>query len=497
MEDPNVAKLGQFRVFVQEDGISPENPYYYHGDLSLGGVNEPQGDLTPIYLPSPDQREQWDIVGFTRGVPGLPTTDFTARMQITMQQVWWGLRKRRCPVNMQVLAGICERPDDINSWRAKMLLNRNVITDFTGPVINPLTGEENEVGNLTGSMTMLSLEVILPIRFQEYADATIQAEALDGFYNGLISCGECGASDDGCDSLYVLTKNNPGSPGLSSQVVYTRNDKSTFTARDISSLGGKNASRMVPMGKYLVVISEDDRAHHIISFSDLHAGNTANWRKISTGYVAASGPRAIYRLSSLRAIVVGAGGYIYRITNPTAAPTILSDGSITTQNFNDVGGFGNTVVAVGNSRAIAVSINKGDSFSLIPPVDSSGAAINGNVTAVGVIDSSQWFIGIGGRLYYTVNGGEYYTLHGDWPADITVVNRINFVDKQVGYIAAEANLVGRVYRTDSVGNQWDNTAPSIDDLPDAVRYNFAAPCGYNEVAAGGYSGSEGILAVAS
>lgn len=497
IEDPNLAKLSMFRVFLQEDGINPSNDYNYHGDLTLGGLNEPQGDLTPIYLPSPDQRGEWIIVGFTRSVPGLVTTDFTSRMQRTLRSVWWQLRKTRCPFNAQVLVGDCQQPDDLNDWLAKMLLNRTVITDLTGPVINPLTGEEEDVANLTGSLTMLSMEVIYPLLFQEYADTEILSDAVDGFYNSLITCGDCGDADKGCDDLFVLTIADAGSPGLSSQIVYTRDDKSTFVVRDINTLGGASASRMIPMGKFLVVISEDDGAHHVISFKNLYANSPTGWSRV-TGYASGGSPRAIHRLSATRAIVAGAGGHIYRLTNATAAPTILSDGSITTQNFNDVGGNGNVIVVVGNSNAVVVSVNKGDSFTLKAAIDQDGILLGGNITAVSVISNNQWFIGVNGELWYTLDQGDSYIQQSDWPADINVINDIKFVDEQVGYIAAEAGGVGRVYRTDTVGNVWDNDAPAIDGLPTAVRYNFVAPCQFNEVAAGGRitAGGDGVLAVA-
>ena len=51
-QDVNLAKSGQYRVFVQPDGSSPENPYLYVGCLSLGGLQEDLGTGEPIYCPS-------------------------------------------------------------------------------------------------------------------------------------------------------------------------------------------------------------------------------------------------------------------------------------------------------------------------------------------------------------------------------------------------------------------------------------------------------------
>lgn len=498
-EDPTLAQLGDFRIFVQEDGLSPANEFLYHGNLELGGLTEGQGDLTPIYVPSPDQRNRWVIVGYTRAVRGLPTSDFTSRMLKTLQDVWWKFKEMGCPFNAHVLIGTCESPDDFFDWTAKILLDSAVLTDLSLPVMNPLSGENNAPGDITGSLTMLGLGRILPIQFEEQAETTLLAEAVDGIYRGVIQCGSCGAPDDGCNVFLALAVANSGSPGLSSQIIYTTDDKATWGAIDIPTLGGLSGRRMAEMGRYIVVVSAADGAHHVIPYSSLIAGTTADWVRVSTNYVGGGTPRAIYRISSNRAIIGGQGGYLYRLTNPTAAPTIISDGSITTQNINDIAGFGNMIVAVGDNRAILVSANKGDSFALKVPVDADGVAITGHVTAVAVTGLSTWFIGIAGQLYYTVDEGASYVLHPGWPEASTVINRIQFADRNVGYVACEVNGVGAIYRTDSMGNVWSNTNPWIDSVPSALHYNFCVPCGYNEVAIGGIesAATDGVLAIAT
>lgn len=496
-EDVGLLTLGQTRIFLQENGISPASDFYYHGSLTLGGLTESQGELTPIYLPDPSRHGSWIVVGYTRGVTGLPTSDFTARMAKDFRDIWWKLRQDRCPINAQILVGDCNRPDDFTTWEAKILLNSMVPTDLSLPAINPMSGDEEDVANFSGSLMMLSMDRILPLNAQEYAETALVAEALDGFYKGDKTCGSCGTQDDGCNALYVLTKANAGSPGLSSQILYTRDDKSSWVSRDIPTLGGKSGTKVVSMGKYILVISEADGAHHVISYTNLHANATAQWNRVSTNYVAGGAPRAIYRLSSNRAIIVGQGGYIYRIASPTSAPTVVSDGSITTQRLNAIDGLGSVIVAGGDTGALVVSQNKGTSFALVPIVDDTGATLTGDVTAVAVIDKNQWFIGIDGSLYMTIDGGSTFTLHPQWNASVSVINHICFVDRQVGYIAAELSGAGTIYRTDSVGSEWSNEAPAIDNIPAAVRYNFVAPCFYNEVSMGGLAAdADGVLAVA-
>lgn len=497
-EDPNLVHLGWFRAFVQEDGATPGAEFLYHGYLELGGLSEDQGDLTPIYVPSPNTRDSWVIAGYTRSVQGLPETDFTARMSKTLQDVWWSFRQKKCRFNMQVLIGDCQAPDDFYSWDAKILLNENSLVEFTLPIFNPLSGDANAVGDLTGSLSMLSFDRLLPIVFEEQADSTILSEVLDGIWIGTNQCGNCGPADDGCNGLYTLTRANPGSPGLSSQLVYSKDDLSTWVGRDIPTLGGKSGSKLTRMGRSLVVISEADNAHHVIPITSLQAGTLSAWTRV-TGYAAGGAPRAVYPISSNRAIVAGAGGYLYVLTNPGASPVVLSDGAITSQNFNDIDGKGNAVIAVGNTGAVAISINKGQSFALRAITLANGTVITGDVSAVGVLSPQSWFIGVAGQLYYTIDQGYTYTLHPGWAASVDVINSIRFVDSHVGYIAAQTDATSAVYRTDTMGNVWSSDAPSLAGLPPAERYNFVAGCGYNEVAAGGRQSSigDGVLAVAS
>ena len=490
-EDPSLAQVGQFRIFVQEDGPSPASPYLYHGKLSMGGITQALGDDTPIFIPSSVQANKWDIAGAIPGSPALPTTDFTTHMLKLLTDVWWDFKRTNCRFNAQVKIDSCGRPDDWNSWEAKMLLARAKLTTLTGPLINPLTGDENAVAQLTGSLTMLRWEVLKQIRFEEQADATILAEVLDGFYYDFITCGDCGQPSDGCRKEYNLTLANSGSPGLSSQIVFTLDDKATWNTIDIPTLGGLSGRRFVPVGNRAVVISPAVASHHHIQFSQLDAGNALAWQEVTTGYTNA--PRAIYSKSSSETFIGAVGGVVYLMTNPTAGVIVLTDGSVTTQNVNDIRGCNETVVAVCDSNAILKSDNDGVTFELV-----IGPEVGINLNTIEVLSELIWWVGTGnGNLYYTIDGGETW-VENTPDADLSVINMVRFFDENVGYFSAEVGAIARVYRTDDLGNTWHNDEPWITGLPTADRYNFVAPCGYNEVATGGRvsAGGDGILAIA-
>jgi photosystem II stability/assembly factor-like uncharacterized protein len=482
---------GNVRVFVQEDGVSPAAAYKYYGCLTLDGPNQDLGTPDPLYCPSPTQRNKWDIIDDIPKTPALGTTDFTQRADKFLNDVWWDLKNRGCAFNMQAVMGSCQRPDDFTKWDAKLAFIGTRLNNLGIGALNPLTGDDNASVDLTGTLSYREWEPIRPIKFSERADSTVVAEVLDGFYYDVAQCGECGTPSDGCSSVYLLTAASGGSPGLSSQLVYSLDKGRTWVTIDIATLGGLAGNRMVPMGTYIVVVSQATGAHY---YSPITGGiPSSTWTKVTSGYVSTKGPRAIYAKSSNQAFIAGAGGYIYYLSGPTIAAAVLTDGSITTQDLNDIHGHGQTVVAVGGNNAVLWSANDGDTFSLV-----TGPVVGANLTAIWALSENVWIVGTGtGRLFYTLNAGTAWAEIG-LPATPTVINDIHFENNLVGYISAEVGGVATVLRSTDSGNSWQNTAPHISALPTGVRVNFVYSCGMNRVLAGGRktAGGDGLVAIA-
>jgi photosystem II stability/assembly factor-like uncharacterized protein len=489
-QDVSILQGGQVRVFIQKDGISPASGYLYYGCLSLDGPTQDLGTPDPVYCPSSNQRNAWDIVDSVPKVPALGTTDFTQRMDRFLKDVWWELKRKGCNFNLQAVVSKCDRPDDFTKWDAKLLLRDARLTNLKMGALNPLSGDDNAPIDIQGSLIFREMTPINSIQFEEVAGATVVAEVLDGIFYDVVSCGDCGSVSDGCQKLYWLTRANPGSPGLSSQIVYSLDGGATWATIDINALGGVSGNRIAAVGGMLVVVSEAKGGHVYSPFASIDAG-TIDWTLVTTGYVAAKSPRAIYSKSTNETYIAAVGGYIYFMSDPTLAVTVLTDGSVTTQNLNDIHGFGRTVVAVGASNAVLKSDNAGETFSLI-----TGPAVGANLTAIWCMSKNVWFIGTGGgALYYTVNGGSTWTQISFGGA--TVINDIKFENDTIGYMAAEVAGVARVYRTSDSGHSWAYSAPAISGLPTALRINAVAPCGVNEVAVGGLKTTDdGIIAIA-
>jgi hypothetical protein len=495
MTDINTAKSGDARVFVQDGGITPAEAYNYFGCLSLDGPSQDEGSSDPVYCPSSTQRNKWEIIDQVAKAQALGSTDFTQHIDRYLRDAWWDIRRRKCFFNLQVVLGSCQAPDDFTKWDSKLLLRNSRLTNLALPALNALSGDDNAILDLTGSLEFRDMVEIRSIKFSEVADSVIVAEALDGLYHDFAQCGDCGPSSDGCQKAYVLTLSNGGSPGLSSQIVHTTNGWSTETSLDIPVLSGLSGSRLAAVGAKLVVVSQAKGGHAYADFDSVDADDTTAWAVVTSGYVAAKGPRAIWSRSASRTFVAAAGGYIYLMTDPTLAVSVLTDGSVTTQQLNDIHGNGNTVVAVGGSNAVVVSTNGGDSFYLV-----TGPAVGIALNAVWVMSSNVWFVGTAnGQLYYTTNGGSSWT-QISLPSGITTIEDIHFDDIDViGYLTVQKGATAQVYRSTDSGHSWQNTAPSVDKLPTAERINFAATCGPNVVMVGGRktSGGDGVVAVAS
>jgi photosystem II stability/assembly factor-like uncharacterized protein len=228
---------------------------------------------------------------------------------------------------------------------------------------------------------------------------------------------------------------------------------------------------------------------------DVHNLDATAWSEVSAGYV--ENPLDIYSKSSGETFISGRNGYVYKLTDVTGSPTVLTDGSVVSDNLNRISGVAETIVAGGENGAVIVSQNGGDSFASKGITLTDGSVIADNVTAIGMLNDRMWFVAAGGNLYFTLDSGDTYT-QKTLDGNISVINDIAFYDDNVGYMAVEINGAARVYRTDSVGWNWYYT-DGIANLPTMVRANFVAPCYYNEVAVGGrvtVSG-DGLLAIAT
>jgi len=437
----------------------------------------------------------FDIVDTTSPPSALPTTDFTQHMNRLLNDFWWKLRKTKCEFNLAVKGSNCARPDDPSDFQSMIIARRAKVTNFTTGAFHSLG--EDAVMDLTGSLLMRSFDRFLPIQAGEVADTSTFSECLDGIYADKVQCGSCGDVSDGCQKMYVLTTTITASPALAAQVVHSKDGGKTWTTNNVNTLGVQAANAIANVGTRIVVVSRVDLAHHYKLQSSIDADVVGGWTRVNSGYVTAKGPNAIWSRNPTETYIAAQGGYVYFMANPVAAVTVLTDGSVTVQNLNDIRGAGRTIVAVGASNAVIVSNNDGRTWTLV-----TGPAVGIALNTVEVVNSQIWYVGAAnGKSYYTTNGGtSWVEMTPD--SSITVVNKIRFVDEIVGYMVVQLSSAVRLYRTSDNGYTWNYQTPYVSGLPNADHYDFVTPCpnNYNTALLGGLkppASTDGIIVIAT
>ena len=489
--DVLITKQGFVSVFAYTRD-DPNSEVYFLGRFGsniIEGLSKSNGSAEPILSPSVTQPDTIDIIGYSVSAPELGEMTFRERLPLATQGYLDMVFKQKCRLIFLIKIDDCGRPDDLGSFRRFLGVDALRVNDLS---IEGLQAFDGSVAvEQSGTIPVINYETIQPIRFATQADLVISAEILDIITSDAISCGTCSRYSDGCDKKYALQRSNAGSPGLSAQLVYTLNG-STWAASDISTLGGKTANRLTAVGQYIVVVSEADGAHHYA----LKSAPTS-WTRV-TGYTGGGAPRAIFAKSASEVFVFGAGGYIYKLTSAITTPTVISDGSLTAQNFNDGHGVGQVIVAVGNNNTVAISTNGGVSYGLGDSVE-----VGANLTAVWVKNAYQWEIGTStGKFWYTTDQGVTYTqrLLPNQSSIAAILDLAYSPDfSEVGAIAVQyTNNTGEVLRTFTGGRDWyPDTSSALAGLPTNERINAISLCGVNQVSAGGLkSGGDGLIAVA-
>lgn len=495
------------RAFSQRGGPSPVNQVRYAGAdetyLTIDNDDNPiTGGRTPIRYHDPSRRAggAYRLIGETTDAPDFPTA--TLNFMERHGGVPWVDYDAGCPNNFYEVVGPCKRPDDfINGW-----------SDFVKIYSWGRANSKSESGNTTqdsddASMTAVefafaAIYKIGTLLFGEKAAPEVEREVVDLVFAGGIDCGACGPGDNGTNRLYAVTKSSgAASPGTPAEIIYTVDGGLSFAQQNITGLGGTvDPTGIEIVGNLLVVL---DTAGNGYWFSEINTltGVPGAWTNVTSGFVASKQPTDIYAVSPSEVYFSGNGGYIYKSTDIASGVTVLDAGNVNTSNYVRIHGQDDTIVVVGDSGKIVKSNNRGITFGNVTLSPTSAT-----VRAVLVLDDYRFWIGTsGGKVYYTVNGGETFTEQSLPGGTITVINDIVAATDEVIHIAAQTASAGRVITSWCGGQKWASNATNnarLANVPTATRFNrLAAPrtgqatTDSNTLALGGLSGggTDGIL----
>jgi photosystem II stability/assembly factor-like uncharacterized protein len=487
------------RIFTIDGGAGPSNAPQYQGLSRAQTVSWPQGDRTPVRVPSRRRYGSFDTIDQIRGAQGLPTLGVQFRFTRDLSDLL-ALVRKQCNFDVQVHIGACKDPTDFNGgWEKILVLEGGAATSYDTEELGALDADQDAAPLESAPITGLDYYEIKPLIASALAAAEVTDEVIDVVICDSLTCGECGVSSDGCQVIFAIMAGSTGSPGLPAEVVFSDDGGATWQETNITTLAvGEAPNALACVGTNLVVVSEDSESLHYAPIADILLG-TETWTEVTTGFVAAKGPLAIFSLGRTFTWIVAEGGYIYFSDDITAGVDVQSAGSVTTQNLVAIHGIDeNTLVAVGASNAVLLTTSGGNTWASV-----TGPAVGIQLNTIWMRGENEWLIGTnGGELWYTRDGGDTWTEKGFSGAGAGVVRDIKFSSPTVGYMAHDtATPSGRLFRTVDGGNSWYTVPESTGTMPANDRFNKIAACeeDVNVVFAGGLgdNGTDGIMVKAA
>lgn len=487
----------QSRVFLIEDMAGPANPPIYEGVARAMAPDWQGGARTPVRIPDPKSYGKFKTAGFIEGQRGLPTLSIQARYQFSLSDLLRIFRKD-CPVDLQVHMGACgDVTDPDRGWEKILVLENARATNWSTGELGAFDGDtvaqiDEEVPFTAGDMYEVAQLTAVEVAQTQVTDEIVSIVICDA-----ASCGACGIASDGFSKIFAIAGPTTGSPGLSSELVYSADSGATWSRTNITSLPlAMAATKVACVGPNIVVISEADEALHYANAAAILAG-TATWTRVATGFVATKGPLAIVSLGRTKTWIVGEGGYVYFSSDIEAGVTVQSAGTATTQNLRAIAAFDDQrLVAVGVSNAVLLTLNGGETWGAL-----TGPAVGVQLNAVAtrLVQENEWFVGDNaGNLWYTRNLGTTWTLKAFPGSASGIIRDIKFSTPTVGYIAhSSAVPLGRILRTVSGGNSF-YVVPEAEGqaMPTNLRIDELAvsPENPNLAFGGGLSaGSDGFI----
>jgi len=478
----------QSRIWIIPNRAGPGNAPEYQSYARGGAFNWNQGGINPVRVPSDEQFGKFIVAAVTQDQADLPQLNIEWRSTRQRSEVL-ALLRGGCPFDVQVHIGTCRSPLDFDFGGEKVIILEGGRLDTYGiPDLGAFDKDQEAPGQENTQVTGEDWYEVLPIVGNEVAASEVINPIVAVSICDSRTCGECGVSSNGCQIILAVAQSTGGSPGLSAQLLISEDGGATWDNSLITTLGVSDPSDGTCVGTNYVVISAADDSLHYAAIADLLSGEE-EWEEVTTGFVGAGSPNAIFSLGRVFTWIVGDGGYIYFSSDITSGVDVLSAGGVTAENLNDIHGIDRlNLLAVGANNVVLNSENGGQTWALV-----EGPAAGVALTACWMLSETEWFVGTaGGELYYTVNQGRTWTQKAFTGQGSGSVNDIKFATPNVGYMAH----AGNVLRTKNGGYSWYRL-PESEGLtwPAATSYNALAACedDQNLVFAGGTRATDGVL----
>jgi hypothetical protein len=493
------AKTGLSRVFIIENEARADRTPAYHNFMRAGALEKSYGDVTKIEAPHPNKADQFEEIGEIQEADERPTTQIMGIYPLNEASVLKRVADRRCSSDIHLNLGQCQDVSLFNEFEKKLILEKTKVTNYATDELGALSSDERAQVNETADISMREWYEVLKLGFASRAGSIVTNEIVDVVICDSASCGDCEDPSDGCEKIFAVSIAAGGSPSTPADVVFSIDGGVNWYAVDIDTMGAADSPTGIAcVAGYVVVIDETSNSLHYADIDDFDTTPDPTWTEVTTGFVASKQPQDIWSLGSV-AFIAANGGYVYKLTDPTAGVTVLEAGTVLTDDLNAIHAISESkIIAVGNASAILKSEN-GVTFTEITPP--TGVGVDYNAVWIKANNDSEWWLGTsGGTLYYTVNNGVTFTAKGFSGSGAGVIYDIAFASKSVGYLAhATDAAAGRIFRTYDGGYSWQLLPEGSATLPANDRVNALAACkeDVNFVVGVGLAdnGSDGIVLV--
>ena len=479
----DVAKAGETRVWVFEDGFGPGKAKEYFGNARIQDPTFSFGDVERIEVPSEDRFNEFEQIDSIQGAKERPTSGIQGRYPRQAVSTLLRIGRKRCPSGVQVHIGKCANPQDYDANWDKILNFTDVkYSSFGLEGAGALSSDEQAPINETGEFSGDDMYEIAPLTFAEKCTGAVVREITKVVVCDTIECGDCDTPSDGCQKVFALMLGTGATPGTLPSVVYTDDGYDTCAALDISTMTSTEVPQDAAcVGGDLVVISDGSGGLHINGQADILAG-TDNWVEAVVGFVGGNDPVAIASAGAQNTWLGAENGYVYFSSDPRAGVVVQDAGDATNQPLAAGHAFDKlNVVFVGDTNALISTINGGVTWALI-----IGPAIGIALTAVWMYNEITWFVGdANGDLWQTLNSGANWT-EITLPVVPTLIEDIQFFDETVGYLAITGpGVAGQILRTTDGGASWYVLPERAGALQANDTINSVAACADPNVVYGG------------
>ena len=489
---PELAHSEYSRLFLLEGRAAPGTIPKYMSLWRAGALTWDQGDVTNVYIPDPDRYGAFKIAGKITGEPSNPELAMAARYTMDLSELLKLLRNG-CDHDLQVHFGVCRNPRDFNAGWDKILVLEAATggsygTGDLGALEPSQKAQIDEESTFRGEVAY----EIGRLMFARRAAAETTEEVVGVAFGSADQClAVCGQSE----GKIILALMAPVAYAIA-RYAYSSDGGLTWTDGNVASAAADDLLEAIAnIGSYTIVVNATGGGIEYCLLADLIAGAAA-WTQVTTGFVGAGVPQAIWSASPASSWIVGDAGYIYLLADPADGVTVQDAGSATVENLVAVHGESEmNVMAVGANNAVVYTTDGGLTWAAVTGPN-PGVAL----TCCWMKSELVWLVGDAtGRLWHTSNGGASWAEKLFSGCGTGSVESIFFATPTVGYMAhTTAAPAGRVFRTIDGGYSWYVLPEGTGNIPTNLAiHSLAGYSDANVIYGGGKTVAGGIVVSAA